>query len=115
MTEAIAVATTDSRNTRSALGAALHNLRVRQYFNVVVGARDVARAVRSDARFLDTVRCGLAPLPSDRQPAAGRVFGPLAAAAPPPLARCVGEWWLPGQRSPGLAGRRGQSAGGQRH
>jgi len=65
--EAIAVATTDSRHARSASGAALDIFRVRQYFNVVVGARDMARAIRADARFLDAVRRGLLPLPSDRQ------------------------------------------------
>jgi NTE family protein len=86
MAEAIAMATTKSRPARSALGAALDIFRVRQYFNVVVGARDVVRAVRADARFLDTVRRGIAPLPSDRRPAAGRVFGPLDGAVPPPLA-----------------------------
>ncbi len=89
MAEAITVATTGSRY-RGALGAALDIFRVRQYFNVVVGARDVARAVRADARFLDTVRRGIVPLPPGRQPAAGRIFGPLAGAAPPPLAGRVG-------------------------
>jgi NTE family protein len=84
------MATTDSRHTHSALGAALDIFRVRQYFNVVVGARDVTRAVRTDAKFLDTVRRGIVPLPSDRRPAPGRIFEPLGGAAPPPLAGRVG-------------------------
>jgi len=90
MAEAIAVATAGSQRSGSVLGAALDIFRVRQYFNLVVAARDVARAVRADARFLDTVRRGLVPLPTDRWLAPGRVFGPLDGAAPPPLAGRVG-------------------------
>ena len=84
--EAILMATTDRRRSPSVLDAALDIFRVRQYFNVVVGARDVLRAVRADARFLDTVRRGLLPLPTDRQPAPGSVFGPLHGVAPARLA-----------------------------
>ena len=47
-------------------------------------------AVREDTTFRGTVRRGLLPLPSDRQPAAGPVFGPLRGAAPPPLTGRVG-------------------------
>ncbi len=82
--------TTDRQRSRSALDAALDVFRMRQYFNVIVGARDVARAVRSDARFLDTVRRGLVPLPLDRWPAPGQVFGPLPGPAPAPLEGRVG-------------------------
>jgi NTE family protein len=74
----------------SALDAALDVFRMRQYFNVVVRARDVVTAIRRDGVFLGTVRRGLLPLPSDRQPAPGPVFGPLRGAAPPPLAGRVG-------------------------
>ena len=88
--EAIGMATTEGRRSHTALDAALDIFRVRQYFNVVVGARDVVRAVRADARFLDTVRRGLLPLPFDRQPASGHIFGPLRGPAPPPLAGRVG-------------------------
>ena len=84
------MATTDRQRSRSVLDAALDVFRMRQYFNVIVGARDVARAVRSDARFLDTVRRGLVPLPLDRWPAPGRVFGPLDGPAPAPLEGRVG-------------------------
>ncbi|HYB18183.1 MAG TPA: patatin-like phospholipase family protein [Streptosporangiaceae bacterium] len=84
------MATTEGRRSHTALDAALDIFRVRQYFNVVVGARDVVRAVRADARFLDTVRRGLLPLPFDRQPASGHIFGPLRGPAPPPLAGRVG-------------------------
>ena len=75
---------------RSALDAALDVFRMRQYFDVIVRARDVAAAVRKDATFLDTVLRGFLPLPFDRRPAPGPVFGPLRGAAPPPLAGRVG-------------------------
>ena len=84
------MATTDDRRSHSALDAALDIFRVRQYFNVIVRARDVLTAVREDTAFLDTVRRGILPLPSDRQPAAGPVFGPLRGAGPPPLTGRVG-------------------------
>ena len=75
---------------RSALDAALDVFRMRQYFDVIVRARDAAAAIRQDATFLDTVRRGLRPLPFDRRPAPGHVFGPLRGAVPPPLAGRVG-------------------------
>jgi NTE family protein len=84
------MATTDDQRSHSALDAALDIFRMRQYFNVIVRARDTAAAVRRDAGFLDTVRRGFLPLPLDRQPAPGHVFGPLRGAAPPPLADRVG-------------------------
>jgi NTE family protein len=88
--EAIAMATTGSRRSHSALDAALDIFRVRQYFNVAVRARDVAAATGKDARFLHTVRRAMLPLPFDRWPAPGQVFGPLRGAVPPPLAGRVG-------------------------
>jgi len=84
------MAATGGQRGHSALDAALDIFRVRQYFNVIVGARDVLAAVREDTAFLDAVRRGLLPLPSDRQPAAGPVFGPPRGAAPPPLPGRVG-------------------------
>jgi len=84
------MAATGGQRGHSALDAALDIFRVRQYFNVIVGARDVLAAVREDTAFLDAVRRGLLPLPSDRQPAAGPVFGPPRGAAPPPLTGRVG-------------------------
>ncbi len=84
------MAITDSSRSQSALDAALDIFRMRQYFDVVVRARDVANAVRKDAAFLDTVRRGLLPLPFDRRPAPGPIFGPLRGAPPPPLAGRVG-------------------------
>jgi len=77
-------------STNSALDAALDVFRMRQYFDVIVRARDMARAIRKDATFLDTVRRGFLPLPFDRRPAPEHVFGPLRGAAPPPLAGRVG-------------------------
>jgi NTE family protein len=84
--EAIAMATIDGGRSRSVLDTALDVFRMRQYFNVIVAARDVTRAVRTDAKFLDTVRRGFVPLPRDRRPAPGRIFEPLRGAVPPPLA-----------------------------
>jgi len=88
--EAITMASIDRQRGHSALDAALDIFRVRQYFNVIVRARDAITAVRADPAFLGTVRRGLVPLPSDRQPAAGQVFGQLRGTAPPPLAGRVG-------------------------
>jgi len=90
MREAIPMATTDDQRGHTALDAALDIFRMRQYFNVVVRARDVLTAVRADRRFLDAVRRGFLPLPSDRRPVPGQVFGPLRGSAPPPLAGRVG-------------------------
>ena len=84
------MAASEGGRSHGALDAALDIFRVRQYFNVIVRARDVATAVRSDARFLDTVRRGILPLPFDRQPAPRHIFGPLRSPAPPPLAGRVG-------------------------
>ncbi len=84
------MATTGGQRSRSISDAALDVFRMRQYFNVVVRARDVATAIRKDATFLDTVRRGILPLSFDRQPAPGQVFAPLRGAAPPRLAGRVG-------------------------
>ncbi len=84
------MSTTDAGPSRSALDAALDIFRIRQYFNVIVRARDAATAIRKDATFLDAVRRGMLPLPFDRRPAPGQVFGPLLGAAAPPLAGRVG-------------------------
>ena len=90
LVEAIAMATVDGGQDRSALDAALDIFRVRQYFNVVIRARDVATAARKDAAFLHTVRRGLLPLPFDRKPVPRQVFGPLRGIVPPPLTGRVG-------------------------
>ena len=63
----------------SVLDAALDIFRMRQYFNVVVRARDVVTAIRRDGAFPGTVRHGLRPLPFDRQPRRGRCSGRCAA------------------------------------
>jgi len=84
------MATTGDRRRYSALDAALDIFRVRQYFNVAVGARDVAAATGKDVRFLHTVRRAMLPLPFDRWPAPGQVFGPSPGPVPPPLAGRVG-------------------------
>lgn len=80
------MASGDSRRGHSALDGALDVFRMRQYFDVVVRARDLATAARKDASFLRTLRRGMLPLPFDRRPAPGPVFGPLRGPVPPPLA-----------------------------
>jgi hypothetical protein len=50
------MATTSDQRSHSALDAALDIFRMRQYFNILARAHDVATAIRSDAAFLDTVR-----------------------------------------------------------
>jgi NTE family protein len=90
MVEASVMVTTTDQPSHSALDAALDIFRVRQYFNVVVRARDVATAVRKDATFLQTVRRGMLPLPYDRRPAPAQVFGPLRGTVPRPLTGRVG-------------------------
>ena len=84
------MATTGSPGSQTILDAALDIFRMRQYFDVVVRARDMAAALRKDTTFLRTVRRGLLPLPSDRRPAAEHIFGPLPGTAPPPLTGRVG-------------------------
>ena len=84
------MATTGSPDSQTILDAALDVFRMRQYFDVVVRARDTAAALRKDATFLRTVRRGFLPLPSDRRPAADHVFGPLPGITPPPLTGRVG-------------------------
>lgn len=71
------------------LDAPLDIFRLRQYFDVLVRARDVADGVRADAAFLRRVRRGLLPLPLDRHPQGVDPFPP-----PEPL------------DAAGLAGRR---------
>jgi NTE family protein len=88
--EAIAVAVSDDSGSRTVLDAAVDIHRVRQYFNVVVRAADLAADASKDARFLDAVRRGLLPLLIDRRAAPGRVFEPARGAAPPGLAGRVG-------------------------
>ena len=72
------------------MDAALDIHRIRQYFNVIVRARDVATAIGKDAVFLDAVRRGMLPLPFDHRPAPGQIFAPLRGTAPPPLSGRVG-------------------------
>ncbi len=82
--------TTSDGLTRSALDAVLDIHRVRQYFNVILRARSAATAVRKDIGFLDALRRGVMPLPFERQPVTGQVFGPIDGASPGPLEGRVG-------------------------
>jgi len=84
------MATIDDRRGHTPLDAALDIFRIRQLFNVIVRTRDTVRAIYDDTAFLEAVRRGLVPLPSDRRPPPGRVFEPLRGAAPPPLTGRVG-------------------------
>ena len=70
---------------RSPLDVALDVFRMRQYFDVVVRARDVAAAATRDLRFVSTVRRGLLPLPFDRRPPSSQVFAPSSESTPPGL------------------------------
>jgi NTE family protein len=84
------MATIDERRGHSPLDAALDIFRIRQVFNGIVRTRDVVTAIRSDGAFLDAVRRGILPLPSDHRPPPRDIFGPLRGAAPPPLPGRVG-------------------------
>ncbi len=63
------------------LGPVLDVFRLRQYFDVVVRARDVVEGLRDDAGFIDDVRRALVPLRTDRWPQPLSPF-PRATAAP---------------------------------
>jgi NTE family protein len=58
---------------------------MRQYFDAVVRARDVASGVVKDVGFLGAVRRGLMPLPVDRRPDPAPVFRRSSRPAPPGL------------------------------
>ena len=51
------------------LSAALDVFRLRQYFNIITRAREVADGLRDDAGLLDDARRAVVPLPFDRGPA----------------------------------------------
>lgn len=55
------MATTSSPGRQAILDTALDIFRMRQYFDVVVRARDMAAALRKDTTFLRAVRRGLLP------------------------------------------------------
>jgi NTE family protein len=75
----------DRPRAASPLDMALDVFRMRQYFDVVVRARDVASAATRDLRFVSAVRRGLLPMPFDRRPPGTRVFGPSVDPVPPGL------------------------------
>jgi NTE family protein len=50
------------------LGPVLDVFRLRQYFDVIVGVRNLADGIRDDAGFLDDARRALLPLPFDAWP-----------------------------------------------
>jgi NTE family protein len=75
----------DRARTPSPLDLALDVFRMRQYFDVVARARDVASALTRDVGFIGAVRRGLLPLPFDRRPPVSPVFGASAAPLPPGL------------------------------
>jgi NTE family protein len=66
------------------LGDAVDIFRVREYFEAITKVRDIARRVREDAAFLNTVRRALLKLPTDARPSAG------AKRLWPPLSRTIG-------------------------
>jgi NTE family protein len=69
----------------SPLDVVLDVFRMRQYFDVVVRARDVVSAATRDVRFVNAVRRGLVPLPFDRHPPPARVFEAAVDPLPPGL------------------------------
>lgn len=75
----------DRARVSSPLDLALDVFRMRQYFDLVVRARDVASALTRDLGFISAVRRGLLPLPFDRRPPISRVFGPFVEPLPPGL------------------------------
>jgi NTE family protein len=84
------VDTNERQPVQTALDAVLDIFRIKQYFDVIVRARDVATAVRKDVRFLDAVRRGVLPLPFDRRRAPAKIFEPQRRPSPPALPGRVG-------------------------
>jgi NTE family protein len=64
------------------LGASLDIFQVRQYFDVLVGAADLANALARDAGFVNDVRRAVLPLPIDRRPRRTVRFPPPETALP---------------------------------
>lgn len=60
------------RTRQTPLDRALDALRIRQYFNAVTMARELADGIRSDASFLRVARRALLTLPHERSPAVDR-------------------------------------------
>jgi NTE family protein len=79
------MSSSDGARAPSPLDLALDVFRMRQYFDVVVRARDVASAATRDLRFLSALRRGLFPLPMDRRPPVSGVFDPSVDPLPPEL------------------------------
>jgi NTE family protein len=65
------------------IGEVIDVFRMRQYFDVLVRLRDVARDLADDARLLDDVRRALLPLPGDRWPEPDRRTFPDPLHLPP--------------------------------
>ncbi len=59
------------------LGPVLDVFRLRQYFDVIVRARDLIEGVRDDAGFLDDVRRAVVALPIDAWPEPASPFRPI--------------------------------------
>jgi NTE family protein len=92
------------------LGPVIDVFRLRQYFNVITGAREVAHLVREDYTFINTVRRALVHLPFETVPPIethpfpepsrrhldsalhGRRFGLVATGGSGALASVVGVW-----------------------
>lgn len=79
------MAAPDRSGASSPLDLALDVFRMRQYFDVMVRARDVASALTKDLRLISAGRRGLLPLPFDRHPHRSPVFGRSASPLPPGL------------------------------
>ena len=61
----------------SMLGSVLDVFRLRQYFDVIVDARNLVEGLVDDAGFLDDARRALVTMPFDRPPAPASPFAPV--------------------------------------
>lgn len=76
--------------TTTPLSELVDVFRVRQYFNAIVGAVDLAAAVSHDVGFLDDIRRAVLPLPIDSRPDAQTVFEERCSDAPGPGSKRLG-------------------------
>ncbi len=65
-----------SRRVSTPLGALVDIFQVRQYFNVLVGATNLAEAVVRDVGFVNAVRRAVLGLPFDHRPGIAPSFPP---------------------------------------
>jgi NTE family protein len=74
----------NGRTGATPLGGLLDVFQMRQYFNLLVGASDLAGGLVRDVGFVNEVRRAVAPLPFDRRPRATVQFPPTEPDLPGP-------------------------------